>query len=811
MGKPLLQWSADRFIRFLRQSHQHHAHYAFFLGAGCSVSSGIPAAGDLVKHVWLPRLRELQGQVLEIQDDWIGRQFSGYDPDRPAASYGEVMATLLPSPGDRQREIENLCRGKSPSFGYAMLASLMAPTHGYFNVALTTNFDDLMADALYLFSRARPLVVPHEALAGFMRRAPSRPLVVKLHGDNQLAPLNTSEETGLLSREIKDAVHHLLRDCGLIFIGYGGNDEGIREMLESLPVDTLPHGVYWVSANDPRGTLRPWLDGRNSVWVEHRDFDELMLLVKETFGFPHADTWRLHEIATRYERTYKVISHRVQSLPQEAPSASALKTAVDRADQSPSGWWVVEIQAAQFKKTSPALVDEIYAQGLKDFPGSAPLMGNYANFLKGVRNEYDRAEELYLKAIDADPSSAVVLGDYAVFLRRVRRDNVGADGYYRRSFAADPQYALNLSNYATFFRMVPRSYDLAEEFYKRAIVADPYDPNVLGSYAPFLSHVRKDHDRAEEIYRQAVTIDPIHVPNLLMYASFLDDIRKDHVKAGEYYDRALAIEVEDDGLLGNLAVYLWEVRRNLDQAEEYFRRALAAEPENEIRATYLGNYATFLRAERGDYLGATALYQQAIEADPRNAHAIGQYAAHLRDLGGANDVVEQLYQQALTADPDHAGNLGNYAIFLWQQSREHERAQEYFHRALKLSPEDANTRGNFGGFLLASGDLNAGWMLVEPLLRRPDAGKPTALNAECWFYAFAHGPANQRSGSLNHLRHLIKDGARSRGWDFRQNIERAREDNHPGMDCLESLAAVISVGADPSILDKIVNPYGCGD
>ena len=54
---------------------------------------------------------------------------------------------------------------------------------GRFSIVLTTNFDDLVADALYLFTAARPLVIHHESLANFIRPTRTRPLVVKLHGD----------------------------------------------------------------------------------------------------------------------------------------------------------------------------------------------------------------------------------------------------------------------------------------------------------------------------------------------------------------------------------------------------------------------------------------------------------------------------------------------------------------------------------------------------------------------------------------------------------------------------------------------------
>ena len=107
-----------------------------------------------------------------------------------------MIQQLFFSPrGLGKREIERLCDGRFPAFGYAVLASLMAMDGGRFNIVLTTNFDDLVADALYLFTAARPLVIHHESLANFIRPTRTRPLVVKLHGDHRLSPQNTFEET----------------------------------------------------------------------------------------------------------------------------------------------------------------------------------------------------------------------------------------------------------------------------------------------------------------------------------------------------------------------------------------------------------------------------------------------------------------------------------------------------------------------------------------------------------------------------------------------------------------------------------------
>ena len=114
-------------------------HYVFWLGAGCSVSSGIPASSSLVRDIWLPRLHSWQ-DTQESVETWAINAFPGYSPETPGLSYGPVMDKRFPVPDERQRETERLCEGRIPGFGYAVLAALMSRPDGIFSASLTTNW-----------------------------------------------------------------------------------------------------------------------------------------------------------------------------------------------------------------------------------------------------------------------------------------------------------------------------------------------------------------------------------------------------------------------------------------------------------------------------------------------------------------------------------------------------------------------------------------------------------------------------------------------------------------------------------------------
>ncbi len=686
---PLSKMEPEEFVRRLRaQAGEPDRRYAFFVGAGCSVSSGVPAAGALVQERWLPRLKSWRApHDLRPLDEWAKAEFPDYDPGAPALAYGPVMEAVFMSADDRQREVEALCESRFPNFGYAVLAELVAYPNGAFNVVLTTNFDDLMPDAQYLFTDARPLVIHHESLAGYIRVTRTRPMLVKVHGDHRLSPQNTGTETEHLKEAIDRPVRLLLHDRGLVFIGYGGNDRGIVEMLEKLEPDALPHNVYWVSGSEPQGVIRPWLDARGAVWIQKHDFDELMVLFKEIFELPNPDRGRFESVFDRYAESYAAISSRIGGLPDEQPGVKALKRAANKIRRSFSGWWAVELEAYELSDSDPDAADAVYRRGIAELGEVAPLLGNYALFLTSVRKDEDAAEAMFKRALEADPNHANNLGNYALFLQNVRKNYGGAEALFMRVLETDPSQA-----------------------------------NQLGNYALFLQNVRKNYDGAEALFTRVLETDPNHAINLGNYALFRHTIRKDY-----------------------------------DGAEAMFRRALEADPNH---ANNLDNYAIFLTGVRKDHDGAEALYRRALEADPNDATALGNYALFLTDVRKDHDGAEAMYRRALEAEPNLADNLGNFARLLL-----------------------ANGRREEGLAALAK---------AEAAVSESTAGVEDPLRLEVLYYRFAHGTAAQRQSALHRLKELLVSGARSEGWDFSRNAERAIADGHDDGEWLAVLGGVIS-------------------
>ncbi len=516
----LRQMEIEEFLRRIYDGQNDQKRFAFFLGAGCSSSSGIPTAGELVKNHWLPRLRKLLAPDRSDLDQWARETIKAYDPGNPAQSYGALIERLFLTPEERQQEIENLCDGKTPSFGYAVLAQLVASNRNRFNIVLTTNFDDLIADALYLYTEARPLVIHHESLAAFIRPTRSRPLVVKLHGDHRLSPRNTALETKSIEQEIRKNTAMVLNDRGLIFMGYGGADRGIIEMLNGLPTHALPFGVFWIHPNEPLGAIRSWLADRGGYWVKSGPFDEVMLLAQSEFELPHPDQERFNRIFDDYHRKFQLLSASIQDKPVGEAGTEALTRARDEAEARFPDYWKVISEADRYRSSNPDRADELYKQGVEQFPDAAPLLGSYASFLIDHRKDSDRAESMFKRALLANAKDAINLGNYANFLKNYREDFDGAETRYKQAMEANPNNAINLGNYATFLWKNRRDFDGAEAMYKQAMEANPKDATNLGNYADFLAHIRTDLDGAETMYKRAMEVDP----NLTIYLANLSGL-----------------------------------------------------------------------------------------------------------------------------------------------------------------------------------------------------------------------------------------------------------------------------------------------
>ena len=544
--------SVTGFLREVLEQHRTRPDHPFcwILGAGASVSSDIPTAGKLAQEFLACLCEDATGSKDQC-DAWIktgALKIDGLDPLDPAKHYPELYERRYGDcPDAGYAFLEDVMRDKRPSYGYAVLALILEKTPH--RIVITTNFDNLVADALAAHSTTFPRVVGHAQLTQFVQTEVRRPLVAKIHGDLGFRMSNTPDEIAALDKPWQEALERIFRRFTPIVIGYGGNDRTLMKLLRDLPRN-IPDRIYWCQWEQEQPALHvsEFLAAKEGArLIRHAGFDALMLQLevelRKSSGLDlpsdlvkhlkQRQAARLASFREQREALGKALASAERPArpeqaesPVEAQERQALAGAAAQAlaggsaprEKAKTWWaWVLEARAAP---TIDAR-DEVYRAAVNELPREARLLGGYATFLWQERHDLDRAEELYKRAIDADPKHVNNLGNYAVFLRNERRNLDRAEELYKRAIDADPKHVNNLGNYANFLRSERRDLDRAEELYKRAIDAGPSSANTLGSYAVFLCDERRDLDRAEELYKRAIDADPKNANALGNYAQLL--------------------------------------------------------------------------------------------------------------------------------------------------------------------------------------------------------------------------------------------------------------------------------------------------
>lgn len=238
--------------------------YTLFLGAGASVTSGIKAVGSLIedwrKEVFCAAIGATPPLPAEKMPDyqvWLETEYPEWleNEGREQSStseYGTLMQCMGRTRPERQMVVEKIIDGKKPSPGYYFLAGLM--TKRYFDRVLTTNFDDLVAEAL-TFYREKPIVCSFDSNVSSVNLGSIRPKIIKLHGDYLFDNVkNIDDETLILGDNMESKLIEMCEDKGMIVAGYSGYDESVMAPIrENLRRNKkfLTQGLHWLIRSKP--------------------------------------------------------------------------------------------------------------------------------------------------------------------------------------------------------------------------------------------------------------------------------------------------------------------------------------------------------------------------------------------------------------------------------------------------------------------------------------------------------------------------------------------------------------------------------
>ena len=555
------EWTLEGVLDELACIHRtmKDRQFAFILGAGASFTSGIPTGRDLAQK-WLKDLYLRECADDRTLEQWLESCEIGNGDltlDTAAEHYPLIFERRFD--GDREAgyaELEAAMENRSPSLGYSLLAEIIQNTAH--KVVVTTNFDNLVADALAMHAHQSPLVVAHESLAGFVRPQLRRPLVAKIHRDLFLHPINDAAGVSTMEQGWKIALKKLFQYFTPVVVGYGGNDGSLMDMLAGLEPGDIAGRMIWCyrDGSPPPAKAQAVLRKHKGLQVKIPGFDEFMLelaakLIKDfdvaviaerisKLGQERADHYR--------DQAVKLRESSALGTPAEQKAGAVLSKSV----RPGKSWWAWELMARAQSDLEQR--DRTYIEGLRQFPSSVELTTNYAIFLKSQRKDFDAAENMYKRALELDPSNAKsicsyaifladqrkefdaaevmfkkaieltpsdenIIGAYAVFLKKWRNDFNAAEAMHKKALELNPNSIANLANYAILKRKL-ESFDAAEALYRRALEVDPNNAQVVSSYASFLT-IRKDFGAAALFYKKAYELNPSNVNNISNYASTL--------------------------------------------------------------------------------------------------------------------------------------------------------------------------------------------------------------------------------------------------------------------------------------------------
>lgn len=597
--------SIKQFVRAVQEGKSNAERFCFIIGAGASVSSGIPMGAEL-ECQWMKELEETPGleeirEVAKALEDHLDNKFDKIEEDwekvkeaRKTTGSSAVLSSeyyfdiyklrFFPNHRNGYHYLERIMANKNPGFGYHPLALMLTDGTGS-NLVITTNFDSLVEDALFLYTDEKPLVINHELLAEYAGDANiKRPIIAKVHRGIFFDPLNQPEETNELKGKWSDVLESVFQNYTPIVIGYGGGDNSLMHLLEDDGIK-MKNGIYWCYYEKyglPNKKIQTLIQKKNGYLVRTAGFDATMLalgnaLFPDKIGVHEAEEYlnkRTSAQIANYEMEYKRLT--------ELEHSTDGVTAQEQTSQSDADF-KLEIE----KMVERSMVSEKERQEQKQ-------MTAWDHRRQGDRyydlGQYEKAVESYSAAIDMQPNTAYFYNDRGCAYSNLK------------------EYSKAISDFDKAIKLNPK---FVEAYSNRG---DAYES--LGEY-----------DKAIAEYGKAIEVKP-------QFACAYNNRGYTYGSLGEYdkaiadYDKAIELNTKYVMAYNNRG-YAYNSLGEYDKAISDFEKAIELDPKQANPYKHYG----CLWKKRGDFDKALELLTKAIELNPQYKEAYEERAEIYRSLG----------------------------------------------------------------------------------------------------------------------------------------------------------------------------------
>jgi SIR2-like domain len=259
----------DPILRLAVSLYHGKGAYALLLGSGVSRSAGIPTGWEIVLDL-VRQLAAAYGKQCGEGDEvaWYLDNF-GAEPTYDAlldrvTGFKAERARLL---GDYIEPADQDALGgtKVPQEAHHAIARLVRA--GYIRVIITTNFDQLLEEALRAANVTPRVVATAEAVEQALPLVHQQCTIVKVHGDYTSGELkNTTQELAEYDERLNCLLERVFSEFGLIICGWSAEwDRGLRAVLSDAA--SRAYSTFWAARGELRDEAKDVISRRHGKAV----------------------------------------------------------------------------------------------------------------------------------------------------------------------------------------------------------------------------------------------------------------------------------------------------------------------------------------------------------------------------------------------------------------------------------------------------------------------------------------------------------------------------------------------------------------
>lgn len=681
-------------INDIKQYQNRQRKCRVLIGAGCSVTAGIPLCDGFIKLI---ESKYGTGYALACKEA----------VDAKAPTYFECMAALYPK--DRQELIREVINSAKMNWAHAALAQLIKSR--WIDWVMTTNFDPLVVKAC---SRAGiyPGVYDIASSSDLKPEYIADQAVIHLHGQHTgWVMVNTLEEIQreALKNRVKRILDESLAESLLIVVGCSGWKDPVFEALSDH--GRFDRGLYWVTFKDadPPNSVAEKILGRDkySFYIRGFDSDKFFITLARELGLFPPDfikkpftylTYLMDDFGeSTIEGETDILAPARQRIIEAETGEKLASRVKDTTIHYLSGKYQEVIESlAGIDDLTQSEKDLLYwshnSLGGK-FANAAEQHGDTQDNLQKAISHFEQASLLKTDNHEALTNCGLALSNRAETKRGGEADKLWALAYekYGQALKIEPDMHGALSNWGCALDGQARTkqgeeadklWVLAFEKFEQAVKIKPDMHEALYNWGRALDNQARTKQGEEadklwalayEKYEQALEIKPDYYMALNNWGNALsnqaenkqgEEADKLRILACEKYEQALKIKPDMHG-----ALYNW--------------------------GNILSNQAERKQGEEADKLWVLAYekYEQALEIKPDYYAALNNWGAALyaqartKQDKAANELLALAYAkyaEAVKIKPDYHAAINNWAVALISQGKHNPDRSELLSQALDI-------------------------------------------------------------------------------------------------------------------------------